>query len=233
MNLRIRVFVCDDHCLFREGVKTALQRLPSFDVVGEAAGGRDAIEKVRELSPDVVLMDVSMPDIPGFEATAQIRESNPSIKVVILSMHNTEEFLTRCLEAGATGYVTKETSIRELAEAIETVHRGEEYFSPAVLKKVVTAYLKNYRPPQTAYDRLSERERQILGLLAEGLTVRETALRLNLSTKTVDAHKYNLMRKIDVHDRAALVKYAVQEKARRAPAAGNPTGNEIYFRQND
>src|SRR5437773_574187 len=157
-------------------------------------------------------MDVSMPDMTGFDATRRIREFDQTVKVLMLTMHEEEELVARCLEAGASGYIIKDAPASQLVYAIETVQKGERYLSPVVLKKVVAGYVKNSLRPRTSYDRLSTREREVLKLLAEGLSVKEIATRLNLSVKTVDVHKYNLMRKIDVHDRAELIKYAIQKK---------------------
>src|SRR5215467_15824152 len=189
-----------------------LRNESSLEIVGEARDGRQAVELVKELKPDLLLMDVSMPDMNGFDATQRVHELDPNIKVLILTMHDEEELVARCLEAGAAGYIIKDAPASQLVYAIEMAMKGERYLSPTVLKKVVAGYVKNSKRPQTSYDRLSAREREILKLLAEGLTVKEIATRLNLSIKTVDVHKYNLMRKIDVHDRAELIRYAIQKK---------------------
>jgi two-component system response regulator NreC len=212
VNNTIRILICDDHTLFCEGIKAILRDQPSLEIVGEARDGRQAVELVKEHRPDVLLMDVSMPDMTGFDATRRIREFDSNVKVLILSMHDEEELVARCLEAGAAGYIIKDAPASQLLYAIETVYKGERYLSPVVLKKVVAGYVKNSQRPKTSYDRLSAREREVLKLLAEGLSVKEIATRLNLSVKTVDVHKYNLMRKIDVHDRAELIKYAIQKK---------------------
>jgi len=215
----IRILICDDHTLFSEGIKAILRSEPSLEVVGEARDGRQAVEKVKELHPDIVLMDIAMPDLSGFEATRRVHEADTSVRVLILTMHDEEELVARCLEAGAAGYLIKDAPASQLIYAIETVMKGERYLSPIVLKKVVAGYVKNSKRPQTSYDRLSSREREILKLLAEGLTVKEIATRLNLSVKTVDVHKYNLMRKIDVHDRAELIRYAIQKRVIDVPIA--------------
>ena len=212
MSSKIRVLICDDHTLFCEGIKAILRNEPGLEIVGEARDGRQAVELVKEVRPDVLLMDVSMPDMNGFDATRRVREFDESVKVLMLTMHDEEELVARCLEAGAHGYILKDAPASQLLYAIETVYKGERYLSPAVLKKVVAGYVKNSQRPQTSYDRLSTREREVLKLLAEGLSVKGIASRLNLSVKTVDVHKYNLMRKIDVHDRAELIKYAIQKK---------------------
>ena len=209
---KISVMICDDHTLFREGIKAILRTEESYEIVGEANDGRLAVDKVKELRPDVVLMDIAMPDLSGFEATRRVRETEPNVKVLMLTMHDDEELVARCLEAGAAGYIMKDAPASQLLYAIETVHKGERYLSPTVLRKVVAGYMRNSQRPMTSYDRLSGREREILKLLAEGLSVKEIAARLNLSVKTVDVHKYNLMKKIDVHDRAELIKYAIQKR---------------------
>jgi len=209
---KARIVICDDHTLFVEGIKAILRNQPSLEIIGEARDGRQAVELVKQLRPDVLLMDVSMPDMNGFDATRRVHEFDESVKVLILTMHDEEELVARCLEAGAAGYIIKDAPASELLCAIETVHKGEKYLSPVVLKNVVSRYVKNSLRPKTSYDRLSGREREVLKLLAEGLSVKEIATRLNLSVKTVDVHKYNLMRKIDVHDKTELIKYAIQKK---------------------
>ena len=190
-----------------------LRNETSLEIVGEARDGRQAVELVKQLKPDVLLMDVSMPDMNGFDATSRVHQSDPSVKVLILTMHDDEELVVRCLEAGAAGYILKDAPAAQLLYAIETVQKGERYLSPVVLKKVIEGYAKNTSGrPQTSYDRLSPREREVLKLLAEGLSVKDIAARLDLSVKTVDVHKTNLMKKIDVHDRSQLIKYAIQKK---------------------
>jgi len=199
--------------LFVEGIKAMLRNESSLEIVGEARDGRQAVELVKQLKPDVLLMDVSMPDMNGFDATSRVHQSDPSVKVLILTMHDDEELVVRCLEAGAAGYILKDAPAAQLLYAIETVQKGERYLSPVVLKKVIEGYAKNTSGrPQTSYDRLSPREREVLKLLAEGLSVKDIAARLDLSVKTVDVHKTNLMKKIDVHDRSQLIKYAIQKK---------------------
>jgi two-component system response regulator NreC len=209
---KIRILICDDHTLFVEGMKAMLRNEPSLEIVGEARDGRQAVELVKELKPDLLLMDISMPDMNGFDATRRVHEFDSAVKVLILTMHEEEELVARCLEAGAAGYIVKDAPAAQLLYAIETVMKGDRYLSPVVLKKVVDGYVKNTNRPQTSYDRLSPREREILKLLAEGYSVKEIASQLNLSVKTIDAHKTNLMKKIDVHDRAELIKYAIQRK---------------------
>jgi two-component system, NarL family, response regulator NreC len=209
---KIRILICDDHTLFVEGIKAMLRGEASLDIVGEARDGRRAVDLVKKLKPDVILMDVSMPDMNGFDATRRVHDFDSEVKVLMLTMHDEEELVARCLEAGAAGYIMKDAPGSQLLYAIETVWKGERYLSPNVLKKVVDGYVKNTSRPKTSYDRLTEREREILKLLAEGLTVKEIAVRLEISVKTVEVHKLNLMKKIDVHDKAELIKYAIQKK---------------------
>ena len=212
MPQRIKVLVCDDHAVFREGVKTVVSRQPDIEVVGEAADGKEAVELVRRLHPDVVLMDISMPGLRGFDATRRIKKAWPEVRVLILTVYDDEDLVTRCLDAGASGYILKDSPLLQLVYAIETVAKGRQYLSPVVLKGVLSEYMHRPHPPRTVYDTLSDREREVLILLAEGASLKDVAHRLNLSVKTVDAHKYNLMRKLDIHDRAELIRYAIRKK---------------------
>jgi two-component system response regulator NreC len=209
---RIRVLVCDDHALFREGVKTILGAQPDIEVVGEAGDGKEAVELALRLQPDVVLMDISMPVLRGFEAVRRIRKARPGIKVLILTVYDDEDLVARCLDAGASGYVLKDSPPMQLVYAIQTVHRGEQYMSPRVLTGVVRQYISQPASFKSGYDLLSDREREIFVLLAEGHSLKDVATQLTLSVKTVDAHKYNLMRKLDLHDRAELIRYAIRKR---------------------
>lgn len=212
MNSTIKILVCDDHTLFRAGLKALLRNEPDFEIVGEAQDGQEGVEKVATLRPDVVLMDISMPRLNGFEATRVIVEADKNAKVLILTMYDEDDLIIRCLEAGASGYVLKDAPAEQLIYAIREAWKGEKYLSPGVVSKVVTQYLKTSSRPQDPYDSLSGRERETLKMLAEGLSVKEIAYQLKLSVKTVEVHKYNLMKKIDVHDRTELVKYALRTK---------------------
>jgi len=223
MKERIRLLVCDDHTLFREGIKAILCQESTFEIVGEAEDGREAVTKADELHPDVVLMDISMPDLSGFDATRRILQGNGKIKVIILTMYEEEEVINRCLGAGAAGYVLKDAPRSHLIHAIDVVNKGGQYLSSRALNKVVKHYVKGGRQPAaTGYERLSDREREVLKLLADGLSLKEIAVRLVLSVKTVDAHKTNLMRKLDLHDRSQLIKYAIQRKLIRLPSVKTP-----------
>jgi two-component system response regulator NreC len=218
VNERTTVVVCDDHTLFREGIKAILEAQPRIEVVGEAENGREAVARVQRLHPDVILLDIAMPDLSGFEATGRILKVSPKTKVLILTMYEEEEVITRCLKAGAAGYVLKDAPRNDLMHAIDVVKRGGQYLSSRALKKVVKQHVRGSREKaESGYDRLSAREREVLKLLADGLALKDIAKRLVLSVKTVDAHKTNMMRKLDLHDRAEVIKYAIQRKLIRLP----------------
>ena len=222
MKERIQVLLCDDHTLFREGIKAILKDEPSIEIVGEASDGRQAVAKAVQLHPDVVLMDIAMPDLSGFDATRRILQTNAKARVIILTMYEEEEVINRCLSAGASGYVLKDAPRAHLIHAIDVVHKGGQYMSSRALKKVVKEYVKGAKSTATGYERLSDREREVLKLLADGLALKDIAAQLLLSVKTVDAHKTNLMRKLDLHDRAELIKYAIQRKLIRLPSVKVP-----------
>jgi len=208
---KIRVLVCDDHQLFREGVKSILNAQPTLEVVGEASDGKEAVDMALKLDPDVVLMDISMPVLRGFEATRRLKRARPCIKVLILTVYGDEDLVTRCLDAGAAGYILKDTPPVQLVYAIEAVNQGQQYMSPSILKGLVRQHISQPSGLKSGYELLSDREREILVLLAEGESLKDIATRLDLSVKTVDAHKTNLMRKLDLHDRSELIRYAIRK----------------------
>ena len=208
---KLTVLVCDDHALFREGVKTILSS-QQIDVIGEASDGQEAVDMSLSLKPDVVLMDVSMPVLKGFDAVRRIRKADPEIKVIMLTVHDDEDLVARCLDAGAAGYVLKDSPPLQLVYAIQSVHQGQQYMSPRVLTNVVRQFISQPSDFKEGYELLSDREREILVLLAEGQSLKDVAMHLNLSVKTVDAHKYNLMRKLDLHDRSELIRYAIRKR---------------------
>jgi two-component system, NarL family, response regulator NreC len=210
--MKIRVLICDDHALFREGVKTILAAHPEFEVAGEAEDGREAVERAIRLNPDVVLMDISMPVLKGFDATRRITKALPATKVLILTVYDDEDLVARCLDAGASGYILKDSPPAQLTYAIQEVCRGQQYMSPRVLTPVVRRFMANPAEPKSGYDLLSDREREILVLLAEGIPLKDVAKGLDLSVKTVEAHKYNLMRKLNLHDRSELIRYAIRKR---------------------
>jgi two-component system response regulator NreC len=212
MGKKITVLICDDHALFREGVKTVLNAQPDIEVIGEAADGREGVELALTLEPSVVLMDISMPVLKGFDAVRRIKKARPDIRVLILTVYDDEDMVARCLDAGAAGYVLKDSPPPQLIYAIQTVFAGQQYMSPRVLTGVVRQYISQPTDFKGGYELLSDREREILVLLAEGQSLKDIATRLNLSVKTVDAHKYNLMRKLDLHDRSELIRYAIRKR---------------------
>jgi len=211
---KIRVLLTDDHTLFRQGIKTLLSAEPGLEVVGEAGDAAEAITKTTELHPDVVLMDVSMPGLSSFEATRQMRRSRPETKVLFLTMYDDEDYLAEGMEAGASGYVLKDSPSDQLVSAISDVHRGGNYLSPRMVSHLVDDFRTRIhsaaRLPR--FSRLTRRELEVLKFLAEGNSVKDIARTLDLSVKTVEAHKFNLMRKLDIHNKAQLVQYAIQKK---------------------
>ncbi|HWF08950.1 MAG TPA: response regulator transcription factor [Bryobacteraceae bacterium] len=214
MREQTTVLVCDDHTLFREGIKEILKDQPWISILGEAHNGREAIHEARRLAPRLVLLDLSMPDLGGLEATHRILRENPGTSVIILTMYEEEEVISRCLRAGASAYVLKDAPRSDLLHAMDVVLSGGQYLSSRALKKVVTNHHDNGRTKTAAtpYERLTDREREVLKLVAEGLALKEVAHRLALSVKTADSHKTNMMRKLDLHDRGEVIRYAIQQK---------------------
>jgi two-component system, NarL family, response regulator NreC len=216
---RIRVLLVDDHTLFRQGIRNLLSCEPDIDLVGEATNGGEALEKAVDVRPDVILMDIGMPGLSSFEATAQVKKNRPETKVLFLTMYDDEEYLLQSMQAGAGGYILKDTPAPQLIAAVREVARGGNHLSPRMLAHLVDDFrgrLKGGEPVSRA-STLTTREREVLKVLAEGLSVKEIASDLNLSVKTVDAHKFNLMRKLDLHNRAQLVQYAIQKKILQLP----------------
>ena len=216
---KIRILLADDHTLFRQGVKTLLAAESDIEIVGEAANGTEALERAGQFRPDVVLMDIGMPGPSSFETTRQIRRSRPETKVLFLTMYDDEDYLVEGMEVGASGYVLKDSPAPQLVAAIRDVSRGGSYLSPRMLSQLVddfrTRIKSTDRLPRFAT--LTPREKEVLKMLAEGNSVKEVACQLNLSVKTVEAHKFNLMRKLDIHNKAQLVQYAIQKKIIKIP----------------
>jgi DNA-binding NarL/FixJ family response regulator len=210
---KIRILLADDHTILRNGIRAILEDEPGMVVVGEAEDGRTAVSLACQLKPDIVIMDIAMPLMNGLEATRQIKRSCPAIKVIILSMHDNEEYIVQVLEAGAMGYILKDAAAKELIQALRTVHKGEAVLSPAITRIVIEDYLRwgGIRPTEDS-DELSPREREILQLIAEGYTSKQISEMLVISIKTVQAHRNNLMQKLNLHNRGELVKYAIQKK---------------------
>ena len=209
---KIRVLLADDHTILRAGLRMMLNAQPDIEVVGEASDGRQALTEAQRLQPDVVLMDITMPEMNGIEATRQIKRSLESTRVLILTMHENEEYLFQVLRAGASGYILKEAADTELISAIRVVYSGRFYMSPSAQTMMVGDYLLRVRSGEErdSYSALTEREREILKLVAEGLTNNQIAERLFISPKTVDTHRTHIMDKLNLHSRAELVKYAMR-----------------------
>jgi len=207
----IRVLIADDHVVMREGISFLLEAEPDIQVVGQASDGQEAWEKARQLKPDIVLMDITMPGISGLEATRQLRAALPETQVLVLTMHEGDEFFFRMLQAGASGYVLKGASSDELLNAIRAVYRGGVYLYPTMAKKLLTDYMSRPSTEQSSYDNLTPREREILTLIAQGLTNREIAARLVISVNTVGTHRQNIMEKLDLHNKSELIKYAIRK----------------------
>lgn len=209
----IRILLADDHAILRDGIRALLSDETDLNVVGEAENGRQALEQARALRPDIVIMDIGMPLLSGLEATTQIRRDVPEARVLILTMHQNEEYLAHVLAAGASGYVLKDVAGRELVSAIRQVAGGEPFFSPSMTKTLTSLYLHSLEAERThdPYDDLTIREREVLQLVAEGFTNHQIAEMLKLSIKTVKTHRLHLMQKLDLHDRTELVKYAFQK----------------------
>jgi two-component system response regulator NreC len=210
---KVRVLIVDDHAIVRDGVRMILEAQPDIEVIGEASDGREALEAARQLSPGVVLMDIAMPGMNGLEATAAIRHDLPDVQVLILTMHEDYEYFFEVLRAGASGYVLKGASSDDLVSAIRAVHQGGVYLHPAVAKNLVSDYVKWMEPGEdrARYDGLSDRERQVLKLVAEGKTSRQIAEELFLSVNTVQTHRAHIMEKLGLHNRTDLIRYALRK----------------------
>lgn len=209
---KIRVLIVDDHAIVREGLRVLLEAEPDIEVVEEATEGQEAVDKTKKLNPDIVLMDITMPGMNGLEATRLIKNQSPDVKVMALTMHESDEYFFEILDAGASGYVIKGGSSRELISAMRAVWRGDVFLYPSMTKKLLRDYLQRVRAGQDRenYDGLTEREREILRLIAEGLTNNEIAELLVLSASTVQTHRANIMAKLGLHSRTELVKYAIR-----------------------
>ncbi len=209
----VRVLLAEDHTLVRKALRSLLEAETDIEVVGEAEDGREAVEQVGQLHPDLVLMDISMPSLNGLEATRQIRQRFPEVKVLVLTMHADEEHIFQILRAGASGYVVKKAAPSELISAIQTVYRGDTFLSPSVSRTVVQEYIRwaEAMEGEDDYSRLTPREREVLQLIAEGHSNREMAGMLHISVKTVEGHRANLMDKLDLHSTAELTQYAIRK----------------------
>ena len=211
---RIQVLLADDHAVVRKGLRFLLERDENIEVVGEAANGRETVELFQKLKPGVVIIDIGMPQLNGIDATAHIVRIVPSTGVIILSMHSDESYIVRALSAGAKGYLLKDSAEEDVLRAVQTVSQGRPFFSPQIVQTLLEDYVRHLqqRGLQDSYDLLTEREKQILQLLAEGKSNKEVATALELSVYTVERHRTNLMQKLNLHNTAEIVLYAVRKK---------------------
>jgi len=209
---KITVVVAEDHTIVRKGICSLIDGKADIQVVGEAEDGRDAIDKVTALQPDVVIMDIAMPHLNGLEATRQIKKMFPQIKILALTMYTNEEYILQILQAGASGYVIKQAAPAELISAIHAIYRGDSFLSPSISKTIIDEYLRHTTPNTPAeHEKLTDREREVLQLIAEGCSNREIASKLHVSVKTVGVHRTNLMEKLEIHNVTDLVKYALRK----------------------
>jgi DNA-binding NarL/FixJ family response regulator len=206
---KIRILIVDDHAIFREGIRALLTDSEELEIVGEAGDGREALEKIQQLEPDVAIMDVAMPLMDGLEATRRIHKEYPGVRVLILTQYDSKEYVLPSLRAGASGCVPKRVVASELVSAIRAVHDGESFLHPSVAKLLVEDYLQ--RTERDPYDTLTRREREVLKLVAEGHTNRDIAEMLAVSVKTVLGHRTNVMEKLGIHNRTDLIKYAIRK----------------------
>jgi two-component system response regulator NreC len=211
--MSFRVLIADDHGVVRQGLRALLEKSQEISVVGEASDGREAVRLAGELRPHIVVMDIAMPLLNGIDATAQIIDRYPDIKVIILSMHFDESYILRALSAGAKGYLLKDSAEGDILPAVQAVAQGRPYFSPVIAATLLDEYLQTMKKHkvQDSYDLLTEREKEVLQLLAEGKSNKDVATVLNLSPYTVESHRTNLMQKLNLHNTAEIVLYAVRK----------------------
>ncbi len=215
---KIQVMIADDHTILREGLKALLRLSNDIEVVGSVSTGKEVLEEIPKISPDIILMDIAMPVMDGIETTQHINKSHPGIKVIILSQHENREYVVSAIKAGASGYIIKKAVSAEIISGIEAVYKGGYFFHPAVARTVIEDYLVRLTGGQSKQDsdRLSEREKEVLKLIAEGLSSNEIAQKLFISVKTVLGHRTNIMEKLDIHNRTELVKYAIRRGIAKA-----------------
>jgi two-component system response regulator NreC len=207
----IRVLLADDHQIVRDGLHALLEAEPDLEILGEAGNGRAAVQLAAQLRPQIVIMDIGMPGLNGMEATRQILEAAPGVKVIALSMHSDRRFIEGMFKAGAAGYLLKDSAFDELARAVRTVVEGRPYLSPSIAGAVIDGYVNPTPRARSASDLLTPREREVLQLLAEGNSTKQIAISLAVSVKTVETYRSRLMEKLDLHSVAELTKYAVRE----------------------
>ena len=210
--MKIKVLLADDHVMMRGGLRMLLEQNAELSVVGEAEDGRETVRLAKKLSPDVIVMDIAMPDMNGIEATRQILADRPDVKVIALSMHSDRHFVSEMLKAGATAYLLKQCAVDELITAIMTVLKNRTYLSPCISGIVVEHFVRNKpKSGSTAFSQLTDREREVLQLMAEGKTSKKIADQLNLSVKTIETHRMKIIEKLNIHTVAELTKYAIRE----------------------
>ena len=210
--MKIRVVIADDHKIVRQGLRGLLEREPGIQVVDEAENGHSALQMIRESLPDIVVMDVSMPGLDGIEATRQITQEIPNIKVVALSMYSDVRFITRMLKSGASAYLLKDSAFEELVKSIHAVIKNQTYFSPVVADILAKEYIHRMDQLESSgSEGLTNREREVLGFLADGKSTKEIASSLRLNPKTIESHRYHIMNKLGIHSLAELIKYEIEE----------------------
>ncbi|MDF1593304.1 MAG: response regulator transcription factor [Desulfobacterales bacterium] len=210
---KIKVIIADDHTIVRKGLCSLLDGENDIDVIGEAENGREAIKQVEKLMPDVVLLDISMPGLNGLEATRQLKKKFPKLRILILTMHDNDEYIFETLRAGASGYLVKRSAPNELISAIKAVCRGESFLSPSISKRVIETYVRgaSREDGDEAYGKLTDREREVLQLIAEGKLNREIAELLHISVKTVESHRAHIVEKLNIRNTAELTQYAIRK----------------------
>jgi len=212
MSQKVRIVIAEDHTILREGLRSLLSSHPSFEIVGEAEDGREAIRCVEKFKPDLILTDLSMPKMNGMEAIKEIKRESPATKVLVLTVHKAEEYILATFRAGADGYILKDSTHSELVMAVKKVLDGKRYISPEISEKVIEGYLEGKKTlkSRTSWETLTQREREILKLIAEGYKNKEIADDLCISVKTVEKHRANLMEKLDLHNIQALTAFAIE-----------------------
>jgi len=208
--MSLRIVLVDDHRLVRAGIRALLEKTPQGQVVGEAADGREAFALIEKQRPDIVLIDIAMPGLNGLDAVDRIKKEWPETKVIILSMHANEEYVVRALRSDVSGYLIKDAAVDELEDAIRTVTEGEVYFSRRISKRAIRDYLTNTDEIRGPLEQLSSRQREVLQLIGEGKNTKEIADILQVSVKTIEAHRLQLMQRLDIHDIPGLVKFAIR-----------------------
>lgn len=214
---QIKVLIADDHTLIRAGIRELLQNMNGIEVISEASNGREALEKIKEFSPDIVLLDIAMSELNGLEVAERVNKDFPLVSVIILSMYANEEYVLQALKVGANGYLLKDSAPNELEIAIKAVTRGETYLSPSISKTLVSDYLKRIteapveeKNTSNVFVKLTSRQREILQLIAEGNSTKKIALKLNVSVKTIETHRMKIMERLGIHDIPGLVRYAIR-----------------------